>query len=260
MEQTNTYANREYNEITDIRDQRKVERIRKVIPKDVSSIIDIGCGNGLITNELEKDYDILGVDINASKLHFVRAPKIQASCDEIPKPDQSFDLVFSSEMIEHLPDDLYARTLKEFERLSRKYILLTVPNREPLHKLQVRCTHCGKMYHKNGHLQHFSLESIHELFPAWEVIYLEEFGKPSRDYKKTLARLKHQLTPPAAWIPSHWVKSQGVPYHFCIYCGGRNETKPRFNLLAFLLDSLNTLVSSKHPGHLMICLKRKMDG
>ncbi len=256
MDSKNTYAERTYTEITDIRDKQKLDRLLGVIPDEVKTIVDIGCGNGLITNELHKSFDVLGADINASKLRFVKAPHIQASCDAIPRPDKSFDLVFSSEMIEHLPDDLFDRTLREFERLSKHYILITVPNREPLHKLQVRCNQCGRVYHKNGHLQNFSKESIAGLFPGWKVAALQEFGKPVRGYKKYLARLKHQLTPPQAWIPSHWIKSQGVPYHFCIHCGARNELKGAFNPIAFAIDSVNTLISAKHPSHLLILLRK----
>ncbi len=257
MEEPNVYANRTYTEITDIRDQRKVDRIRAVIPDDVRSIIDIGCGNGLITNELARDFDVLGADINASKLEFVNAPHIQASCDQIPRPDHSFDLVFSSEMIEHLPDKLFLRTLEEFERLSRKYILITVPNNEPLHKLQVQCEKCHKRYHKNGHLQSFTKGSIKKLFPSWKIVKLEEFGKPVRGYKKWLADLKHTFTPPESWIPSHWVKTQGVPYHFCLHCGAKNHIRSRYHVLSFILDSFNTLISPKFPSHLLICLERK---
>jgi SAM-dependent methyltransferase len=251
------YAKRKYEEITDIRDQKKLHRILEIIPEDVKTIIDIGCGNGLMTNELGKTYDILGVDINKSKLQYVTVPHLQASCDAIPKPAQSFDLVFSSEMIEHLPDELFLNTLKEFERLSRKYILITVPNREPLYKLTVKCNQCDKTYHKNGHLQRFNKESIISLFPDWQILALEEFGKPVRSYKKFLADIKHQLAPAKSWIPAHWIKTQGVPYHFCIHCGHKNELKPHFHPVSFAADSINTLLSSRHPSHLMILLQRK---
>lgn len=251
------YAERKYEEITDIRDQKKLRRILEVIPDQVKTVIDIGCGNGLMTNELGKTYDILGVDINESKLQYVTVPHLKASCDAIPKPDQSFDLVFSSEMIEHLPDLLFLNTLKEFDRLSKKYILITVPNREPLHKLLVKCNNCGKTYHKNGHLQRFSKESIISLFPDWQILTLEEFGKPVRSYKKFLADLKHELAPSKSWIPAHWIKTQGVPYHFCIHCGYKNELKPHFHPVSFATDSINSLLSSRHPSHLMILLQRK---
>ena len=210
----NTYQQREYQEITDIYDPRKVQELFSIIPASVRTIIDIGCGNGLITNELNKRFDVLGVDVNASKLQYVHGKKLQAACDEIPRPDHSFDLVFSSEMLEHLPDDVFERTLKEFERLAKDYILITVPNNEDLDKLLVHCENCGKNYHKNGHLRSFTLNSFKGRISGFEPIDERLYGKRVRKYSPLLAKLKHSLTPPRSWIPSHWVNTMGVSYHF----------------------------------------------
>ncbi|MEJ2005069.1 MAG: class I SAM-dependent methyltransferase, partial [Cyclobacteriaceae bacterium] len=227
-----SYASREYTEITDIRDPEKIRILLDLIPDDVHSIIDIGCGNGLITNKLNEKYNVLGCDVNSSKLRYVKGPKLQASCDDIPREDRSFDMVFSSEMLEHLPERLYRDTLKEFSRLAESYVLITVPYNEDLHKLEVKCGSCGQIYHKNGHLRSFDETSFNDKFSGFKTVYTSLYGKPVRKYIRWLADLKHSLTPPNAWIPKHWVITMGVNYHFCIHCGHRNELKPVFNPFA----------------------------
>jgi 2-polyprenyl-3-methyl-5-hydroxy-6-metoxy-1,4-benzoquinol methylase len=53
---------------------------------------------------------------------------VDLNCEAVPEPDESFDLVIASEVIEHLimPD----RVLEEFTRVLRPggHVLLTVPN------------------------------------------------------------------------------------------------------------------------------------
>jgi len=251
------YKNRSYSKVTDIKNRSKVEKVIDLIPDDVKSIIDIGCGNGLITNEIGKYYNVLGVDINESKLKFVQTDKLQSSCDNIERPDESFDLVFSSEMLEHLVDDLFKNTLNEFDRLSSKYIMISVPNNEPLHKLMVKCEKCGKAYNKNGHLRTFSENSIQNLHENWKVVHTETFGRRVRKYRKSLASMKHQMTPPSAWIPNYWIKNQGVNYHFCTNCGYKNNLDYKFHPLAFAIDSLNLVTTGKDKSHLLALFEKR---
>lgn len=252
------YEKRIYTSITDIRDRKKVDTVLNYIPSDVDTVIDIGCGNGLITNELGKNYDVLGVDINESKLKFVETKKLKSSCDNIDLPDASFDLVFSSEMLEHLDDDLFERTLNEFNRLSKKYILITVPNEEPLHKLLVECEKCGHIYNKNGHLRFFSQKKAPQLHKNWEVLKSETFGRKVRNYHQPLADLKHQLSPAKSWIPKYWIKNQGVNYHFCTKCGHKNKLEYRFHPISFFIDALNLITTGKKHSHLIILLEKKV--
>ena len=102
------------------------KNILNLIPKDVKNIIDIGCGNGLITNILhEKGFDVLGVDRSENALKFVKSHILKSNCDSIQVKDKSFDLVLSSELLEHLEDDVFKKTLNEIDRISSKYILIS---------------------------------------------------------------------------------------------------------------------------------------
>lgn len=251
------YENREYKGIWDIKNKKKIALIFEKIPTDVKTIIDVGCGNGLITNELAKKFKVVGTDINESKLENVKTEKVKASCDNIDFPDESFDLVFSSEVLEHLDDQLLANTLKEFDRLSSKYILITVPNREPLHKMMVKCASCGHVYNKNGHLRSFHKNNIGDLFEGWELLDSLEFGAKVRNYHKSLATLKQRITSSKSWIPGYWIKGLKNSENFCTNCGARNELSYKFNPIATAIDTVNILTTGKFKSHLMALYKKK---
>ncbi len=70
----------------------KITKVMEMIPSGVKSILDVGCGNGLITNALGDKFDVTAVDRSENALKYVKTKKIQADADQIPLPDHSFDL------------------------------------------------------------------------------------------------------------------------------------------------------------------------
>ena len=100
-----------------------------------SKILDLGCGNGISSRLLNKaGYDVVGTDISSLFLEEARSwenPKLRYQvCDvlELPFDDESFDVICSNELIEHLPDVEMA--LKEMVRVVRKggKVVLSGPN------------------------------------------------------------------------------------------------------------------------------------
>ncbi len=224
----------------------KISKLLELIPEEVSSIIDIGCGNGVITNELAGKFKILGVDRSAHALQYVKTDKLQASCDHIPLDDKSFDLVLSSEMLEHLDNQTLDGTIAEMKRLSRRFILLTVPNRENLRKFSLKCPECKKTFNHSYHLQSFSMKSIRTLFTGYSLIEGFTFGPGVRSYNRFLSNIKMRLTPSFAWYP-YFAKKIRDEKTMCPFCETRFVHNYRFHLLAFGIDVLNVLISAKRP-------------
>ena len=89
-----------------------VELVKKL--DGVKSICDLGCGNGHITGRLAAlGYRVTGVDASPSGVRIARrtyagAQFVEAMIDRELKSLGSFDLVISSDVIEHLyrPSDL----------------------------------------------------------------------------------------------------------------------------------------------------------
>ena len=83
----------------------------------------------------------------------------------IPFADAQFDLVVMSEVLEHLTSDDLNRSLVEVARVLKPggIFLGTVPFDEDLAASAVVCPHCSKSFHRWGHQQHFTKESLQAL-------------------------------------------------------------------------------------------------
>lgn len=237
--------------------QKKIEKIFTIIPKDVKSIVDVGCGNGVITNELGKYFDVTGVDINEKKLQFVKTKKLKSSSGNIDLPDYSFDLVFTSETLEHLNNNIFNKTISELKRLSKNYIFITVPHNENLKKLLIKCPYCGNIFNKSYHLRTFRISLINKLFPEFDIISSFNYGAKVRNYIKLLSDIKHRFSPARSWIPRHWTQAERSRESFCPQCNEAFKIEYKFHIVSFLCDSLNTLLTSKEPYQLFILLKKR---
>ncbi len=100
-----------------------------------SKVLDLGCGNGISARLLNQaDFDVVGTDISPLFLEDAQTwenPKLRYRvCDvmELPFESESFDVICSNELVEHLPD--VETALTEMTRVVCKggRIVLSGPN------------------------------------------------------------------------------------------------------------------------------------
>ena len=97
------------------------------------TVLDAGCGEGIVYRAMrERGWagQWTGFDFSAKAVEFAKqaSPEAhwrQASIYEIPFPAGSFDLVFSSQVFEHLPNPQIP--LQECARVAETWLLLSVP-------------------------------------------------------------------------------------------------------------------------------------
>jgi ubiquinone/menaquinone biosynthesis C-methylase UbiE len=86
-------------------------------------ILEIGVGNNMVANFLKENYDLKTVDINP-KLN----PNIVSSVENLSEiSDNSFESVLCAEVLEHLSFDKFEKCLTELKRVSKKYIIISLP-------------------------------------------------------------------------------------------------------------------------------------
>ena len=137
--------------------------ILDLLPGNVSSVLDAGCGDGFIINSLPQELYSVGLDLSTEALKHVIRKKCLGSITNLPFPDSSFDLVMCNDVIEHLPEPLMLQALKELSRVASKYVLITVPHEEDLSANLAKCEDCETIYHINGHLRTFDEKTIRSL-------------------------------------------------------------------------------------------------
>ncbi len=90
---------------------------------EVNSLLEIGVGNKTVTNYLrEYGYTLTTCDIDPEL-----ATDYVADVRSLPFADNCFDAVMAYEVLEHIPWEEVPAALKELHRVSKRYVLLSIP-------------------------------------------------------------------------------------------------------------------------------------
>ncbi|HIP31972.1 MAG TPA: class I SAM-dependent methyltransferase [Crocinitomicaceae bacterium] len=90
-------------------------------------IIDIGCGNGFILNEIassKKNKSLFGFDLKRPEGDF-KFEFTSGNIEQLPYEDNSFDVVLCNHTIEHLLDE--EKCVSELIRITRKRLIIVTP-------------------------------------------------------------------------------------------------------------------------------------
>lgn len=142
-----------------------LEDIKKNITHDIESILDVGCGNGLITNRLPENIRVVGVDWSEVALKYVKRDKHKCDITKLPYADDEFDIVMANDVIEHLAEDDKTAVLNEITRVAKKKIILTIPIEERYCNQKTTCLMCGHSYHINLHKATYNIYHAMHLLP-----------------------------------------------------------------------------------------------
>jgi SAM-dependent methyltransferase len=145
--------------IEDEGNRARIARTVEIVPADCNSLLDAGCGNGVFGRCLRQSRPqmprIVNMDRSLSALNHVHGDKIQGSLDAIPFADSSFDCVTCLEVIEHLPLPVFEAALKELCRVSRQFLIISVPYAESIDKNVTQCPICFTIFNVDLHFHSF---------------------------------------------------------------------------------------------------------
>ncbi len=228
--------------------EAKTEFLCKLIPRDVTTILDVGCGNGAITNRLADMWDVTGLDFSAQALKHVKTKSILSSSTHIPLSDNSFDLVLCSELLEHLNQKDLLDTCKEMVRISSKYLIVTIPNQEQLSRYMIKCPQCGGEFHAWNHLQSFDTGKIMDLFGHHFMMKTVFTAGP--DEQKWLSPLLYLRQR----IGGQWFNvTQNI---ICPCCKNGKFYPQKSSLLTKACNLLNSVISGKKKYWLFVLLEK----
>lgn len=95
-----------------------------------TSLLDVGCGNGFFTYYFRQICQVTGLDFSRQMLAMNPHDTdklILGEAENLPFPNDSFDIVFCSNLLHHLQNP--AKALAEMKRTAKTYIIVSEPNR-----------------------------------------------------------------------------------------------------------------------------------
>lgn len=116
--------------------------------------------------------------------------------------DNSADIVFLIEVLEHLNDEYLETTLNEINRLLKPggKLVITVPNNEELPLSNNFCPDCGSIYHKWQHVRSLNKDNIKSVLESYSYteidIKLRTFNKTKSFIIRTLQSINHLFKTP----------------------------------------------------------------
>lgn len=174
-------------------------------PNDVTSVLDVGCGDGKITQALAGNFKgtlFHGFDPSHEALSRLTIPKTQGSAIKLPFDEGQFDLVMSVDVLEHLEDQDEEIAWKELFRVAEKWVLATVPFMENLEEATAKCEHCNALYHVNWHKRSYNIDAlIAKAAPGWSVSNIVLSGVEwSPQLPPEISFRRHNLNEWNGWI------------------------------------------------------------
>ena len=144
---------------------KRFEEIAKLTEPVPGEVLDVGCADGVFTKvilENTKARKIIGVDVLESSINWAkkhwrtnkRMKFLVADVHKLPFNNNTFDAVFSLEMLEHIYKPRNA--LKEIKRVMKRggYGIFLVPSESNLFKIVWFLWHfSGRMVWKDTHIQ-----------------------------------------------------------------------------------------------------------
>lgn len=188
-------------------------------PQGVSSVLDVGCGDGKISRAIAQHTGaaFTGADISKEALERLPFPGIEASADALPFEAAAFTLAMSTDSFEHLPDAVHEGAWRELFRVAAQWVMVAVPWREELLDAMARCGDCGQEYHVNWHQRSYDIADLAQRAPeGWEVAGVVLSGEAwSAQLPQETYVQRRMLDCPSGWDMA-----------VCPHCGAAGEAAP----------------------------------
>src|SRR5215204_221119 len=103
--------------------------------RNAHTVLDVGCGDGALIQQVNFDnkYQVVGVDLYKPAVEQARRTKLYKAVKlgdvrKLKIKPKSFDVVFSSQVVEHLNKKEALLLIKEMEKIAKKKVVIGTTN------------------------------------------------------------------------------------------------------------------------------------
>ncbi len=227
----------------------------RLTPAGYKSVLDAGAREGYYSRLLMERFEtVTALDmnpLNPRNMEGIRC--VQGDLTRLPFPDNSFDVVFCSEVLEHVPK--IERACSEIVRVTRHEALIGVPYRQDIRLGRTSCGSCHRTNPPWGHVNSFDEKRLEKLFTPLRVVE-QSFVWTNDEHTSALA----------AWLMDRGGNPWGVydSQEPCGHCGAKLSPPPSRSTLqrlsaasASALNRVQSWFTKPHANWIHLVLKKK---
>jgi SAM-dependent methyltransferase len=159
---------------TDQERSRAADLIR-ILPRGGSSVLDLGARDGHFSKILTQFFSkVTALDLETPSFEHPGVIKVAGDITHLEFPDNSFECVFCTEVLEHIPK--LQQACDEIRRVAKHDIVIGVPYRQDIRVGRTTCSSCGKINPPWGHVNSFDEGRLARLFSGMRVISVSYVG------------------------------------------------------------------------------------
>ncbi|MFA5194154.1 MAG: class I SAM-dependent methyltransferase [Verrucomicrobiia bacterium] len=151
---------------------------------EIKTVCEVGVGEGSLLKNLVKIFpkakywatDLSDSEVKKAKNSLEGIKKVNFNVQNAENlyvfKDKQFDLIICCEVLEHVMN--YKKALTELKRISKKYVLISVPN-EPIWRIlnMIRGKYLSEFGNTPGHLNHWSSITFKKLIKSEKFLILD---------------------------------------------------------------------------------------
>jgi ubiquinone/menaquinone biosynthesis C-methylase UbiE len=150
------------------KEQLRLSSVLEMLPSSCKNVLEIGCRDCFITLKLAEKYErITALDLTFPQIENEKITPMQGDVTNLLFPNNSFDLVVCTEVLEHIKPEKLEQACNELSRVSKKYLLIGVPYKQDQRAHATQCQHCGTINPTCGHVNTFNETILYSKFPEY---------------------------------------------------------------------------------------------
>lgn len=211
-------------------ERERTKDLLRLVPSKGETALDIGARDGHFSLLLAERFNkVIALDLAKPSITHQKIDCVQGNAENLDFPDDSIDLVFCAEVLEHIPQEILGKVCAELQRVCRGQLLVGVPYRQDIRVGRTTCYTCMGKNPPWGHVNTFDEQKLAKLFSDCRV---EEVSFVGSTTEQTNA------------LSSYLMDLAGNPYgtyaqeEHCIHCGNCLIPPPERNFLQKVLTRL----------------------
>ena len=123
----------------------------RLLPRGRRSVLDIGARDGRFSRLLTEYFpEVTALDLKLPGFDIPGVRTVAGNVTKLGFDNDSFDSVFCTEVLEHVPD--VQKACREILRVARHEIIIGVPFRQDTRVARCSCSSCGRTSPPWGHV------------------------------------------------------------------------------------------------------------